>query len=507
MSGKALARLANGFRHAGAIFGVNSGGYRMTRDMDRWVRILPGLIAIALGVTRSGGRREAGAGLGRGDAAFLRADRQARRAGGGQRLRLADGPAAGFAVLQRPVLPAASSAVRLRRAAEPARPAVARLRRRHRSFGLIVTNFHVIENADEVKVALSDRREFDRRDRSQGRALRSRRPAGSRAMPARCPSIEFADSDKVEVGDLVLAIGDPFGVGQTVTSGIVSAFARMPSGAGAGPVLHPDRCGDQSGQFRRRAGRHERPPHRHQPADRLALRRVQRHRLRHPVEPRPGRRRSGAHRRPPARPWLGASLQNVTADIAEGLGIDRAARRRWSPRRHGERAGARRRASKTGDLITSIDGDRHRRSRLAQLSPGDQADRRQRHGDLPSQGQGLCPDQRSRSRRRRRRCRARYSTLGDGSPFAGATVVNLSPAVADELGYDERSERRHRSADVADGSTAATRRLPARRRVVAVNGVDIDTTKRLLSVTGEQSGRWLVKIRRDGQTIERQFRG
>ncbi len=93
--------------------------------------------------------------------------------------------------------------------------------------GLIVTNFHVIAQADEVKVALSDKREFAadivlKDERSDLAVLKIKGNAGS------LPVIEFANSDQVEVGDLVLAVGDPFGVGQTVTSGIVSAFARVP---------------------------------------------------------------------------------------------------------------------------------------------------------------------------------------------------------------------------------------------------------------------------------------
>ncbi|MCR4282532.1 MAG: trypsin-like peptidase domain-containing protein, partial [Bauldia sp.] len=95
--------------------------------------------------------------------------------------------------------------------------------------GLIVTNFHVIAQADEVKVALSDKREFPAKivlkdERSDLAVLRIEGAVSGLA------TIEYADSDAVQVGDLVLAIGDPFGVGQTVTSGIVSAFARVPGG-------------------------------------------------------------------------------------------------------------------------------------------------------------------------------------------------------------------------------------------------------------------------------------
>lgn len=95
--------------------------------------------------------------------------------------------------------------------------------------GLIVTNYHVIRGADEVKVALSDGREFESKvllkDEATDIAVLKIDPHG-----LQFPVLALADSDKVEVGDLVLAIGNPFGVGQTVTSGIVSAQARTKVG-------------------------------------------------------------------------------------------------------------------------------------------------------------------------------------------------------------------------------------------------------------------------------------
>ncbi|UTO28964.1 DegQ family serine endoprotease [Bartonella harrusi] len=91
--------------------------------------------------------------------------------------------------------------------------------------GLIVTNYHVIKDADEIKVALSDGREFESkvklRDEETDIAVLEIDAKG-----AQFPILPLGDSDAVEVGDLVLAIGNPFGVGQTVTSGIVSAQAR-----------------------------------------------------------------------------------------------------------------------------------------------------------------------------------------------------------------------------------------------------------------------------------------
>ena len=91
--------------------------------------------------------------------------------------------------------------------------------------GLIITNNHVVEGADQILVALADRREFKAKvlfaDPRLDLALLKVDTAG-----AALPVIRMADSDRVEVGDVTVAIGNPFGVGQTVTTGIVSALAR-----------------------------------------------------------------------------------------------------------------------------------------------------------------------------------------------------------------------------------------------------------------------------------------
>lgn len=91
------------------------------------------------------------------------------------------------------------------------------------SSGLILTNQHVIESADEIEVALED-----------GRSVKARivgsDPDTDLAVlkidVKNLPSITFADPKKNKVGDVVLAIGNPFGVGQTVTQGIISALGR-----------------------------------------------------------------------------------------------------------------------------------------------------------------------------------------------------------------------------------------------------------------------------------------
>ncbi len=90
--------------------------------------------------------------------------------------------------------------------------------------GIVVSNFHVVGNATDIRVVLADRREYDAEvlladEQTDLAVLRL-----NDAPPL--PALGFADSDTVQVGDLVLAIGNPFGVGQTVSSGIISASAR-----------------------------------------------------------------------------------------------------------------------------------------------------------------------------------------------------------------------------------------------------------------------------------------
>ena len=90
--------------------------------------------------------------------------------------------------------------------------------------GYIVTNNHVIDNADKITVELNDGREYQAK-------LIGKDPQSDIALlkiddAKKLTAIKLADSDKIRVGDYVVAIGNPFGIGQTVTSGIISALAR-----------------------------------------------------------------------------------------------------------------------------------------------------------------------------------------------------------------------------------------------------------------------------------------
>lgn len=94
--------------------------------------------------------------------------------------------------------------------------------------GYIITNNHVVEGADKVEVELADGREF------KANVIGTDPPSDIAIIKidaASLPTVPFGDSDKVEVGDLVLAVGNPLGIGQTVTMGIISAKGRRSPGS------------------------------------------------------------------------------------------------------------------------------------------------------------------------------------------------------------------------------------------------------------------------------------
>lgn len=89
--------------------------------------------------------------------------------------------------------------------------------------GTILTNFHVVDGADKIKVLMSDNRSYD------AKVVGSDQPSDLAVLKieaADLPFLTLGNSDTVRVGDIVLAIGNPLGIGQTVTSGIISAKGR-----------------------------------------------------------------------------------------------------------------------------------------------------------------------------------------------------------------------------------------------------------------------------------------
>jgi Do/DeqQ family serine protease len=301
--------------------------------------------------------------------------------------------------------------------------------------GLVVTNYHVIEGASEVKVALSDKREFDaeivlKDEHSDLTILRLK------GVNERFPVLEFSNSDELQVGDVVLAIGDPFGVGQTVTHGIVSAVARTQVGISdyqffiqTDAAINPGNSGgalvDLNGKL---VGINTAIYSRSGGSQGIGFA-IPANMVRVVVTSAKGG--SAAVKRP----WLGAKLQEVTPEIAESLGLKRpsgALVANLAANGPAARAGI-----KTGDVIASIDGTtvddpNSFDYRFATKPLGGSAQiglLRQGHEVAVSIGLQTAPD----TPREEVEIHAR-------SPFVGATVANLSPALADELRLDSQSQ-------------------------------------------------------------------
>jgi Do/DeqQ family serine protease len=361
--------------------------------------------------------------------------------------------------------------------------------------GVIVTNYHVIENADQVKVALGDKREFEAeillRDKRSDLAVLKIKDAHEKF-----PAIEFGDSDKIEVGDLVLAIGDPFGVGQTVTQGIVSALARTNVGISdysffiqTDAAINP---GNSGGALVDLAGRLVgiNTAIYSQSGGSVGIG------FAIPVSMvRVVLASAQGGGKVVKRPWFGAKLQNVTPEIAESMNLKRptgalvADVTAGSPAAH---AGI-----KTGDVIVSVDGQ----------SIDDQASFGYRFGTKPLGGTARISVERAgkplslQVKLASAPENAREEiTIAANSPFAGVKVQNLSPAVADELHLDADAKGVV-IVGVADGSPAQSIGFRAGDIVESVNDKRIEKTRDLERVSMEKARSWRIVLRRGGRQI------
>ena len=361
--------------------------------------------------------------------------------------------------------------------------------------GLVVTNNHVIEGASAVKISLADKREFEaeivlKDEHSDLTILRIK------GANERFPVLEFGNSDELQVGDVVLAIGDPFGVGQTVTHGIVSAVARTQVGISdyrffiqTDAAINPGNSGgalvDAAGRL---VGINTAIYSRSGGSQGIGFA-IPANMVRVVVASAKGG--SGAVKRP----WLGAKLQEVTPEIAESMGLKRPSGALVANVASGgpaARAGIR-----TGDLIVSIDGtlvdDPNAFDyRFATKALGGTAQiglvRQGKEVAVPVALQGL-PD----TPRNELEIRGR-------SPFLGVTVANLSPALADELRLDPQTEGVVVTA-VADGSPARSLGFQKGDIVLSVNNQKIAKPTDLDRIVNAGSRQWHITIVRGGQQI------
>lgn len=363
-----------------------------------------------------------------------------------------------------------------------------------RGDGIVVTNNHVIDGADKIVVVLKDRREFEADviladERFDLAVLRL--DAGGKTLPA----IRFHDSDVAEVGDLVLAIGNPFGVGQTVTSGIISALARTQAGisdhqffiqtdaainpgnsGGALVTMGGDLIGIPTAIYSRTGGN-------------IGIGfAIPANMVKSIVAAATGGGKL-------TRPWIGISTETVTAEKAEALGLDRPIGimvLAVTPGGPAAQAGLRER-----DVITGIDGfeindPQSLRFRLTTKGVGNSAlfnVIRDGRSQTASVKLASAPENTPRN----------ITELDGPHPLAGATVANLSPAFAEELRLD--ATEGVVVLDTVRRSIAASLGFRPGDIIATVNGRKINGVDPLREALRQRPPGWQIEIDRNGRRL------
>lgn len=368
--------------------------------------------------------------------------------------------------------------------------------------GLIVTNTHVVKarGETEIRVSLTDKREFDAKviaqdEKTDIAVLKIEDGDG------KFPFLEFEDSDGMEVGDLVLAIGNPFGVGQTVTSGIVSALSRSEVGQSDQQVfiqtdaaINPGNSGgalvDMSGRlvgintmiYSQTGGN---------VGIGFAI----------PSNLVKVYAESAASGRKVERPWLGAKLEPVSRQIAEGLGLTRisgALVTRVSKGGPAESADL-----QPGDVITAVDGVdvvdvRSVYYRLTTKGIGQMA-------SLSVLRNGKPVDVKLALQASPAATKDSVKNLSGPHPLDGARVSNILPGMADEMNLD--STDGVVIASVRNGSVAQSLGFRSGDIVVSLQGKQVASVDDLEASLEGRQPIWQVAVRRGGRLLQLQVPG
>lgn len=360
-----------------------------------------------------------------------------------------------------------------------------------RADGLVVTSNHVIAGADQIRVVLADHREFDATllladERTDLAVLHID------AKGAHLPYLELKDSDAAEIGDLVLAIGDPFGVGQTVTSGIISAMAHGAMGSsnldyyiqtdaainpgnsgGALVTMDGKLVGINSSIYSKSGGN-------------LGIGfAVPSNVVRIIVNAVESGEKTIIH------PWLGIDEQEVTPEIAASMDMAEPKGvlvKKILPSSPAGKAGL-----QVGDVIVAV-GNKTIEDvsafhyRIDTLAVGATADL-----GIIRKGQKLDlhivliapPEDPPRDK----------TEIKGRNPFGGAIIENISPAVVEEMRLAE-VDQGVIIVDVMDGTAAANIGLRPGDIILSVNNAKISNVSEIKNIANQQSNRWQLSIQR-----------
>ncbi|GGW31742.1 serine protease [Gemmobacter lanyuensis] len=366
--------------------------------------------------------------------------------------------------------------------------------------GIVVSNYHVVGNATEIRVELSDRREFKAHvllaDKEADLAVLQLE--GARDLP----SLPLRNSDAVEVGELVLAIGNPFGVGQTVSSGIISGLGRstLAIGAGHGYFIQTDAAinpGNSGGALVDVAGRligiNTAILTRGGGSNGIGFA-IPSNLVQNFIE------QAVAGETRFQRPWAGVQGQAMDAAMAEAMGLPRpegvvvAQLHPESPFRAAGLA--------VGDVILAIDGaptdsPQEVMFRLAALGIGKEVSITYLHDGTRREAKTTlvaAPDSPARDPR----------TMGNDSVLRGLSVSRINPAVSAEMNLPDTASE----GVVVTGADALAARVGLRPGdvLVAINGQKIVTPADVEAASTQLQRRWAVEVLRDGQPMMLRFR-